>query len=1224
MARSLLTRMLRPFGRIGEEEGITALLMFSYSFLAMTSYNIVKPITRSTFIGSLGANNLPYIQLSAGILIGFIMAGYSWLVGRLPRRWALQIVQGGIALLLVCFWLLFQTGQEWVSVAFYFFGLILGILLISQFWTLANVVYDARQAKRLFGFIGGGAPLGGMAGSLILTVLTSRFGAINLLLVSAGLMVLCLTMVSSIIAREHVAGLATAKEEKGVGAKRALELLRQSPHLQLIALVISFAAIGAAIIEQQLNMAAQASKGQEATDAITSFLGQVQLWTSTIGFILQIWLTSRIHRFLGIGFALMILPISLGSTATVMLLNAALWAPGLARVLDQSLRYTVDKTTREILYMPLPLEIKYEAKPFVDVTVDRFAKGLGAVLLLVLIQPWGLELNWQQLSFASVAMTCLWLYMAVRAKDGYRRAFRQSLENQDVKPSEVRLAVADLSTVETLIQELASPEESRVLYAIDMLESLDKRNLVTPLLLYHESPAVRVRALGIFSSTQHEISSRWLSAIEHMVTAEEAEVRHAAIGALAKMRHSQADTLLRGLLDDGDPRISMTAALALARSEKEEDAVAAEGVLKKLVSDVRDSTVQARRDLAAAIRRIPGSGFRRLLMPLLQDPDHTVAAEAMRSVRALDSRDFLFVPVLVSLLRNRRLKSEAREQLISHGEEVLPILRHFLRDPAEHIWVRRHIPATIARIPCQGAMDILIEALEEADGFMRFKVLAGIERLHQADAALTLNAAPLEKAALEEAERHAHYRSYYRRLFEEDGFLPSSLLARAMLQKVERAQDRIYRILGILHPWQDIAAARAAIERGEARSRAAALEYLDNLLTGVLRKQLMPVLEQPGVSQRPPNGKTEPSPAGLAALSELIHDPSPEVAACAIYLAWERKLALCADSIERVLAQRDARDWSVFEAASWVLAAFRMPESRRSTLWRDSLPAVELAHQLRMLPLFATVPVDELFRLAEAGRQLRHEPGKLLHQEGTVPESLQFLLNGALSCRSGGEAPWLLEPPAALGVHELLEGKPMSFTARTATPAVCLVWNAEEFRTLLSDSTDLVEGFLHMLLADKPEASDILVFRCLSQDGLPMPVSGLLKPVDKALALRSTSFFSGISSDEMLRLATIAEEARLAEGAILFQEGDPAYVYVLVCGETTLDDAAGRPALTAGAGDAIGIIETLTGLSMQRRGRVRKEGKALRISREDLFDLMGQRPEFLQQLFAALRRRDYR
>ena len=99
---------------------------------------------------------------------------------------------------------------------------------------------------------------------------------------------------------------------------------------------------------------------------------------------------------LGLGFALLILPVSLGTTALIILLNGALWAPAVARVLDTSLRYTIDKTTREVLFLPLPTDLKYRAKPFVDVTVDRFAKALGALLLLVLIKPWGLNLDWQR------------------------------------------------------------------------------------------------------------------------------------------------------------------------------------------------------------------------------------------------------------------------------------------------------------------------------------------------------------------------------------------------------------------------------------------------------------------------------------------------------------------------------------------------------------------------------------------------------------------------------------------------------------------------------------------------------------------------------------------------------------------------------------------------------------------------------------------------------------
>ena len=64
-----------------------------------------------------------------------------------------------------------------MSIAFYLWGVLTGSLLISQFWTLANDVYDARQAKRLFGFIGGGASLGGIVGAGVRGASTRRRSA---------------------------------------------------------------------------------------------------------------------------------------------------------------------------------------------------------------------------------------------------------------------------------------------------------------------------------------------------------------------------------------------------------------------------------------------------------------------------------------------------------------------------------------------------------------------------------------------------------------------------------------------------------------------------------------------------------------------------------------------------------------------------------------------------------------------------------------------------------------------------------------------------------------------------------------------------------------------------------------------------------------------------------------------------------------------------------------
>ena len=70
-----------------------------------------------------------------------------------------------------------------------------------------------------------------------------------------------------------------------------------------------------------------------------------------------------------------------------------------------------------------------------------------------------------------------------------------------------------------------------------------------------------------------------------------------------------------------------------------------------------------------------------------------------------------------------------------------------------------------------------------------------------------------------------------------------------------------------------------------------------------------------------------------------------------------------------------------------------MPAERRRELWHEPLPAAELATRLRELPLFASVSIDELFRIASAAKQVRHDPGTVLLAEGTIPETLHFLLD---------------------------------------------------------------------------------------------------------------------------------------------------------------------------------------------------------------------------------------
>jgi len=1227
---SLFQRVLGRIVDVRREETVTMLLLFAYSFLAMTAYNIIQPLTRSKLIASLGAVNVPWVIFGSGLLIGVLMLGYTRLVSLLPRRWALPITQAGMAVAMLGFWVLFRTAGEWVSVAFYIWGLILGILLISQFWTLANGLYDPRQAKRLFGFVGGGVMLGGMTGAGLTALIIETVGANTLLLWSAFTLLVCAGIVSVILGRERDATAsvsAAVDEEKGVSISRAFALLRESKQIQLIAAVISFGSLGALLIDQQLNMAAEMFRGAGQEDSIGAFLAQVRFYVSVAAFVIQVWVTPRIHRYLGIGFALLILPTSLAMTAAIIIVNKVLWAPAVASIVDRSCRYSVDKTTREVLFLPLPSELRQDVKPFVDVTVDRLSRGLGALMMLVLIQPWGLALVWYQLSYVSLALAIVWCFMSFRAKREYLASFRRSIATGIVKADELRLSGSELSTVETLVQELAHPDPVRVIYAIDVLESLDKRNLVTPLLLYHEAPTVRRRALAALGAVRSDIAQQWVPHIRRMLGDGDAGVRAAAIGALSTINQEDAASFAGPLLADPDPRIRATAAVAMAGSSRPEDVGHAESTLLDLTGDTRDSAKTARRDVAIAIRQIADPRFRRLLIPLLYDPAPEVADEAMESVqtaRVQGVDDFLFVPTLVSLLRNRRLKGRARAALVGYGEPVVDSLAFFLRDQEEDIWVRRHIPGTLAQIPSQKTMDVLAAALDERDGFIRYKVVSALERLRREHPELTVTGESIEKLAIQEARRYFNFLSLHDNLFGKEKLSTDSLLSQALLEQMTRLRNRIFKLLTLLYPPVDIDAARWTLGHGDSRGRSSASEYLDNILSSPLRKQVLPVLEDMPREERVRRGnvllKTRPRDVEETLL-QLINDDDPVTASAAIDVVREQKMWSLADDVEHVLAHRDVKDWYVFEAASWTLAERRMPAERRRELWLEPLPAAELAGRLRRLPLFASVTVDELFRMASASRQVRHETGSILAQEGSVPSSIHILLDGRVTVAGRDGASSSVDAPSALAFVEAMAGLAMPETNRTSGSAVTLDLSVEELRTLLADNTDLVGG-LFATLAERSDEPDRPVHPTNAARELEQLASGGLTAIDRVFALQYVPLFRRVSADEMQHLAMVAAPVKTTAGAVLFPESAPPALWLLLTGEVLLESSTGQPAVTARGGDIIGSVNTMAGRGLGRSAKVVQNGVALKIDREDLFDLLAERPDLLRQMFAGMFRRE--
>jgi ATP/ADP translocase/CRP-like cAMP-binding protein len=1178
----------------------------------MAAYNIVKPVTRSTFIVAQGADNLPYVQLAAGLAIGALMHVYAGAIERMPRQRIIPVTQAGLAALLLAFWALFQTGATWVPVAFFVFGLILGLLLISQFWTLANNIFDARQARRLFGFIGGGASLGGAAGAGVTSLAVEAVGTTNLLPIGA-LVLLLSVAASAAVIRRHPGGDAPLPGiHHGVGAGAAVRLLRESRHLQIITLIIGFAAVGAMFIEQQLNMAAAA--GHDSTDAITRFLADVTFYVSIAGFFIQVGLTGRIHRAFGLIVALLLLPVSLGATAVIILVNGAIWAPAAARVIDTSLRYTVDKTTREVLFLPLPADLTYLAKPFVDVTMDRFARAIGAVVLLVLIKPWGLGLDWQQISYASLAVMGGWIFFALAARREYLRAFRKSLDAHQLEPAAVRFDVADASTLETLVGELAKPDEESVVYAIDMLELLGRRDMVTPVLLHHDSARVRARTLAALATGPVTGSEPWLPTVRAMLRDPDADVRAAAVHAAASFHPDDADRLLRLALDDAEPRVVVAAAIDLAHSADPEGAAAAEAALARLAADCRPEAAGQRRDVAAALATIRRPGFHSLLIPLIHDPASDVARQAIASARAIGSSDALFVPALVSMLGHRELKAAAREALVSYGADIVALLVHVLEDDQEPIWVRRHIPSTLARLSTPASMAALVGTLHARDGFLRYKAIVAVETLRREHPELEVPRSVVEDRIVQETGKYYIYLTLRQNIVERDADRGDSLLARALADKLDRARDRLFRLLGLLLPWRDVAAARYAADGPDPRARANALEYLDNVLTGIVRRRVLPILDTTAIDEkvRHANSVLKTRPRDVAdTVAQLVHDDDPVVAASALHFMASRRLAgPMRDDVEFVLSRRSA-DRLVADAAAWAL---QLTGEHPHAAGPATLPVVELADRLRAIPLFAFVSIDELFRVAEAARQVQVGPGAL-YREGDAAEEVFFLLDGRVRIARAGSPPADVAAPAALNVAEALEGRRLRHTLATDAVVSGLVLGTSELVTMLTDNIAAAQGLFRMLLGS-PSAMDSDAGPGAGRADVAMAGTPHLDPIEKATRLRQIVLFSRATIDELKEISAAASEGALDRGQVLWDDGIEPAIYHVLCGEVTLE-GPGDTRIVAGPGATIGWAEALTGTSPGRRAVVTQPGRALRLGRDELFEVLADHGDLLQGVFSA-------
>ena len=410
--RNWIEKFLGLFTEVRGGEGGMVLLLTLNVFLILTSYYIIKPVREALILNAPGgAEWKAYASAGQALLLLGAVPAYGWVASRVPRRTLINTVTIFFASNLVLFFLLINVigqGGLALGLGFFLWVGIFNLMVPAQFWSFANDVYTVDQGKRLFAIVAFGASLGAVLGSVITDVLIEPIGLNQLLLVSCGLLLVALVITNVVESRRpdgdgrDVDPRPDTRPEpepdtEALTGDGGFTLVMKHRYLLLIALLMLLLnwvnTTGEYILGDTVKTAieAQAEEQGIAADQVDQWVGQrignfyARFFSvvNVLSLTIQLFLVSRIIKYIGVRIALLFLPIiALGGYA-VMAFYPVLSVVRWAKTAENATDYSLQNTLRQALFLPTTRAQKYKAKQAIDSFFVRAGDVLSALLVFV-------------------------------------------------------------------------------------------------------------------------------------------------------------------------------------------------------------------------------------------------------------------------------------------------------------------------------------------------------------------------------------------------------------------------------------------------------------------------------------------------------------------------------------------------------------------------------------------------------------------------------------------------------------------------------------------------------------------------------------------------------------------------------------------------------------------------------------------------------------------------
>ncbi|MGH9160773.1 MAG: hypothetical protein ACRD2X_12425, partial [Vicinamibacteraceae bacterium] len=481
---------IRLFPRIDTDEVHLVWNLSLLHFLVILAFTLARIARDGLLLSTVPVVYLPYISVGLAFwtalavhLFDRVSAGVSS-----PKVLSRAALLTGVSVALFSVW--FHEDGAAAAVAFYLWVSAYGVLLVAQFWIVANEQLHPGRARRLLGLIGAAGILGGIVAGLVAVLLGPVLSP------ASGLLV--------IVAAHLGIPLATRGLERGqvetLEAQRARAALERSTsalasrYVQLLVLLFLVAGVTSGVLDYQFKYVLQ----QRSTDAheLTWLLGLFNAAQNVLALVAGLGLSSLLLSRVGVRATSAVLPIGILLGSGAVLLWPVLVPVFATRLYEATLRTSITRSAREFLFFPLRDAVRARAKRFIESVIDRGSDAVAGLLILGLNALLGGTIL--QLTLLTIVLVAIWLAVEAIVSRAYSTELSASVERMlgyERPPVPIRHepeAVAGLTSL------LGSSRETHVLYALDRLLAIDPEAVRerVPDLLTHASSAVRFRVMA--------------------------------------------------------------------------------------------------------------------------------------------------------------------------------------------------------------------------------------------------------------------------------------------------------------------------------------------------------------------------------------------------------------------------------------------------------------------------------------------------------------------------------------------------------------------------------------------------------------------------------------------------------------------------------------------------------------------------------------------------------